>query len=229
MRDSSTLPAQLQDFITNSPFDIKDIPGTQLVTLTRTYGNETIKIEFSIADLNENAYDEQSQLEEDGAYDDEDPEDMDMAPKGKRTINQAGKATEVMPEDAIAPADRDEEMAAGEESQGPAYPVDLKITITKPSAGAVQINAAASDGIIAIGEVHFFSEAELANPLTHENERKQAMIYEGPPFENLDQELQSLLEQYVDERGINQQLAGFVPDYVDYKEQREYVQWLESK
>ena len=38
-----------------------------------------------------------------------------------------------------------------------------------------------------------------------------------------------MLERYLDERGVNSQLATFVPDYVDYKEQREYVQWLESK
>lgn len=227
-RDTS-LPANLQDFISNSPFEIKDVPGSELVTLTRTFGNENIKIEFSIADLNENPYDEQSQMEEDGAFEDEGPEDIDMAQSGKRTINQSGKAADIMPEDQVAPADREDEMAAGEDAATPAYEVDLNITITKPNAGAVQISAAATDGIIAIGDVQFFSEAELANALTHEDERKHAKVYKGPPFHNLDQDLQSLLEQYVDERGINQLVAGFVPDYVEYKEQREYVHWLESK
>jgi complement component 1 Q subcomponent-binding protein len=228
-RDSTTLPANLQDFITNSPFEIKDVPGSEVVTLTRTFGNETIKIEFSVADMNDNSYDEQSQMEEDSAFEDEGPEDMDMTSAGKKTINQSGKAADIMPEDQIAPVDREDEMAAGEDAATPAYEVDLKITITKPSAGAVQISAAATDGIIAIDDVQFFPEAELANALTHEDERKQAKVYKGPPFQNLDQDLQSLLEQYVDERGINQLVAGFVPDYVEYKEQREYVQWLQSK
>lgn len=207
----TTLPANLQEFISNSPFEIKDIPGSEIVTLTRTFGNETIKIEFSIADMEENSFDEQSQMEEDSAFEDEGPEDLDMAQAGKRTINQSGKATDIMPEDQIAPTDREDEMAAGEEAATPAYEVDLKITITKPTAGAVQISAAAADGIIAIVDVQFFSEAELANALTHEDERKQAKVYKGPPFHNLDQDLQSLLEQYVDERGINQLVAGFVP------------------
>jgi complement component 1 Q subcomponent-binding protein len=227
-RATSTLPANLQEFITNSPFDIKDVPGTEVVTLTRTFGNETIAIEFSVADMNEN-YDEQSQMEEDSAFEDEEPESMDMSRTGKRTINQSGKAADVMPEDSIAPADREDESAAGEESATPAYEVDLKITITKPDAGAVQINAAAADGMIAIVDVQFFPEAELANALTHEDERRQSMVYKGPPFHNLDQDLQSLMEQYIDERGINQLVAGFVPDYVEYKEQMEYVQWLDSK
>jgi complement component 1 Q subcomponent-binding protein len=54
-------------------------------------------------------------------------------------------------------------------------------------------------------------------------------VYAGPPFGNLDSDLQAMLERYLDERGINAQLATFVPDYIDYKEQREYVQWLESE
>jgi len=45
----------------------------------------------------------------------------------------------------------------------------------------------------------------------------------------LDEDLQLLLERYLDERGINTALALFVPDYVDFKEQREYLSWLSSK
>ena len=226
-RDSSTLPPHLQDFITNSSFDIKDVPGTQNVVLTRSFGNETIKIEFSIADLNDSL--DQSQMEEDAAFEDEDVEEMDMTPKDKRTINQSGKDADIMTEDSIAPADRDEEMGSGEEAPGAAYPVSLQITITKPDTGAVQILASANDGVVSIDQVNFFPEAELADPLTHEDGRKHELIYAGPPFENLDQELQSMLERYIDERGINSALALFVPDYVDFKEQREYVQWLDSK
>jgi complement component 1 Q subcomponent-binding protein len=222
-RDSSSLPPHLQDFITNSPFAIKDIPGTQNVVLTRTFGNETINVEFSTVDLNEQF---DTEMEEDSAFDDE---EVDMEPKGKRTINQSGQAADVLPEDSIAPADRDEDLAAGEDVPQPALPVSLNITITKPGTGAVQVDALANSGVVGIESVYFYPEAELADPLTHEDGRKKSMIYPGPPFENLDQELQSLLEKYIDERGINEQLAVFVPDYLDFKEQREYVQWLESK
>ena len=37
-----------------------------------------------------------------------------------------------------------------------------------------------------------------------------------------------LLERYLDERGVNTALAIFVPDYIDMKEQKEYVRWLEN-
>jgi complement component 1 Q subcomponent-binding protein, mitochondrial len=51
-------------------------------------------------------------------------------------------------------------------------------------------------------------------------------LYTGPPFQQLDEEVQSLLEQYLDVRGINTALALFVPEYIDVKEQREYLGWL---
>lgn len=34
------------------------------------------------------------------------------------------------------------------------------------------------------------------------------------------------MEQYLDVRGINTALALFVPEYIDVKEQREYLGWL---
>lgn len=36
------------------------------------------------------------------------------------------------------------------------------------------------------------------------------------------------MERYLEERGITQALAVFVPDYMDIKEQREYQTWLKG-
>lgn len=83
--------------------------------------------------------------------------------------------------------------------------------------------------MIVIDNVFYHKSAELANAQTAEADWEKRGIYAGPPFGNLDEDLQVLLERYLDERGINTALALFVPDYIDYKEQREYVQWLESK
>ena len=53
-------------------------------------------------------------------------------------------------------------------------------------------------------------------------------LQQGPPFSNLDEDLQILLEKYLEERGINTRLALFIPDYIDHKEQKEYIKWLNS-
>jgi len=77
--------------------------------------------------------------------------------------------------------------------------------------------------------VNYYKKGELADPQTAELEWSKRHLYAGPPFGNLDEDLQLLLERYLDERGINTALALFVPDYVDFKEQREYLSWLSSK
>lgn len=93
----------------------------------------------------------------------------------------------------------------------------------------MHVETLAQDGLIQIENVSYFDKAELANANTAEKEWTRQSLYAGPPFGNLDEELQILLERYLDERGIDAALASFVPDYIDYKEQKEYVRWLGSK
>lgn len=203
--------------------------------LTHTLILASIKVEFSIADIN-NMTEELDDLEdEDVALDDEDLEPP--AGANRRNINHPPKGgkIDVVPEDSIAPADL---AARGEETESPtladedsplSVPINLQITITKPNGGALQIHARADDGMIQIGQVSYYPSAKLADSDTPEAAKEAASLYPGPPFGNLDADLGSMMERYIDERGINADLALFLPEYVDYKEQREYVQWLQSK
>ena len=181
------------------------------------------------------------QFNEDNALGDEDLDDdltpQSTGPRSKGTIN-AGNTQDgninVAPEDRVAPADRpeltDEESPADEdEDMTPGFPTRVNVTITKPGAGAIQLETVAQDGLIDIENVYYFPKADLADAQTAEKDFKRHEIYAGPPFNNLDEELQILFERYLDERGINSGLAQFVPDYIDFKEQREYVKWLDSK
>ena len=80
-----------------------------------------------------------------------------------------------------------------------------------------------------IENAYYFAKAELAEGKTAEQDYVRRGLYSGPPFGNLDEDLQVLLERYIEERGVNTALALWVPDYVDYKEQKEYVDWLSGK
>ncbi len=40
VKEDEDIPASVKDFIQNGPFEIQDIPGTEEVVLTRTFGNE---------------------------------------------------------------------------------------------------------------------------------------------------------------------------------------------
>lgn len=188
---------------------------------------------FTVADLNYDA--DADSYSEDPALYDEGDDSASMQQGGaqsKGTINQGhtkGGNINVAPEDRVAPADR-EELADDESpaaSAGEGFPSRLHITITKEGVkGALQLESVARDGDIMTEQLHYFPDQSLADAKTAEQDWARRAHYTGPPFANLDEELQVLIDRYVAERGIDTALALWVPDYVDYKEQREYVEWL---
>lgn len=217
--DHVTVPQELESFLSQSPFKIQDTPGTENIIMTRQFGNETIKVECSIADMN--AQQDEGEFDEDTALDDE-PDFEDITSGGKRTINQTkGGKIDIAPEDSIAPADRD---VADEPQDLQSFPLNLSITIDKGAAGATNILAQAQDGNIEIDYVHFYPSADMIDATSKEGRD----VYGGPPFQYLDTELQNMYETYIQERGIDTNLAYFLTKYVDYKEQREYLQWLQN-
>jgi complement component 1 Q subcomponent-binding protein, mitochondrial len=162
-------------------------------------------------------YDEESSMQQGGA-------------QSKGTINDGrtkGGNFNVAPEDSVAPADR-EELADDEGAPSETgFPARLLITIEKEGVkGALHIESVVRDGEIMTENVHYFPSKELADAKTAEQDWARRSVYTGPPFANLDEDLQILIDRYVAERGIDTALALWIPDYVDYKEQKEYVNWL---
>lgn len=130
----------------------------------------------------------------------------------------------VHPEDRVSPADREYD-----ELGEPSFPARVNVTIEKPGAGALLIQTVAQDGVFEVEEVSYFAKPDLAHAQTAEKDWTRQSLYAGPPFENLDEDLQNYFERYLEERGINSELANVIPDYIQVKEQKEYVRWLESK
>lgn len=207
--------------------------------LTKKYGDETIEVKFTIADLASPDV-EGSRGEELDEFSDEDYDGVETAQSGgastKAAVNQGrtsgGGNVRVAPEDSVSAADREAELdeEEAEEPSSPAFPARVTVKVTRENQpGALTLECVAQDGDIIIDNVYYFSDAETADPQNAEHEFKRRNAYAGPPFGNLDEGLQIGLERYLEERGVNTYLAVFVPDYIDWKEQREYVRWLESK
>ena len=242
---------------------LHDTPGKEEVIMTRQFGDEQIRLSFSIADLNgldadADPYGERALGDEEDDEDMQEGEDSSSDPlnrgpipsgsaqsggaQSKQTVN-AGRTKDnniaVAPEDGVAPADRpelanndtaeEEEHDDMEGEQEPSFPARVNVVITKPGRGALQIETVAQDGMIVIDNVFYHADAGLAMDESPETSFKRRQAYSGPPFGNLDEDLQVLLERYLDERGVNTALALFVPDYIDFKEQREYLDWLSSE
>lgn len=90
------------------------------------------------------------------------------------------------------------------------------------------IEAVIEDGYFNIELVSYFKDSKLAAEDSSEGEWKRQALYGGPVFQDLDEDLQVLFERYIEERGITTDLALFIPNYVQYKEQKEYMKWLEN-
>jgi complement component 1 Q subcomponent-binding protein len=212
MNAHEEVPQSVSDFIQSSSFKVNDKPGQENVELIRKFGDETIRVVFSISDLNALA---DESLNDEALYD-ENPEDDDA---GRGSMESGGAQSAVGGGSGNVAAEDDEFLDDDDE---PSFPARINITIEKPNQGALKVEAVAQDGMIVIEHV---KNATLAAPQTAEVGSDE---YAGPPFGSLDEDLQILFERYLDERGINTSLALFIPDYIDYKEQREYLTWLEN-
>lgn len=116
----------------------------------------------------------------------------------------------------------------GFEDAQPPVPCRLNIVVEKPNKGALNIEALAQDGSIIVENFYYYKDPKLAHSSSPEAVHGAEDAYPGPPFGSLDEDLQLILERYLEERGITQAMAVFVPDYMDVKEQREYQNWLKN-
>ena len=201
----------------------------------------SLRVSFSIADLNAMDQDPdgygQDARDDPALYDEDEgsvPENAQSGGANTKGAVNAGRTKggniAVAPEDRVAPADREEDPPLAEDGgEDPSFPARVNVMIEKPGKGTLQVETTAQDGEIVIDNVYYFKNTELADAKTAELDWKRRNLYEGPPFGNLDEDLQVLLERYLDERGVNTALAMWVPEYIDFKEQREYLDWLSSK
>ncbi|XWW92336.1 hypothetical protein V2A60_000259 [Cordyceps javanica] len=208
MKAGEQEPSSVKDFISNSPFELIDTPGQEVVKLVRTFGEEKITISFSIADINNfDPYADEAALED----------EEHAAADSNNGSGSSGK----LESDDLEASELDEEAPA---------PINLSIVVEKPgkTAGALNIDATAQDGNIVVENLFYYADAKLARLETPEAAQQRADVYPGPPFGSLDEDLQVLMERFLEERGVTQALAVFVPDYVDLKEQNEYLRWLNN-
>ncbi|KAL4956438.1 mitochondrial glycoprotein [Aspergillus filifer] len=211
LEDLEASVQNIQYVLQNNAWEVKDVPGEQEVVLSKKHGNEEIRLTFTVADLQNLS--EQEDL--DGL-----PDELDF--QGHQPVNQGSSGNiSQHPEDSIAPADRDEDLE-------PSFPARVNVTIEKPGNGALLIQTLAQDGLFSVEEVSYFNKPDLAHAATAEKDWTRQSLYAGPPFENLDEDLQTYIERYLEERGINAELANMIPDYIQVKEQKEYVRWLEN-
>ena len=68
--------------------------------------------------------------------------------------------------------------------------------------------------------ISFYKDAALATGLTAEADWSRRGLYIGPQFDHLDVNVQEEFDEFLAERGVDQNLAMFLPEYAEYKEQK---------
>ncbi|EPE05241.1 mitochondrial glycoprotein [Ophiostoma piceae UAMH 11346] len=202
IRENEPESTTVKDFVESGLFEIEDVAGREEVVLRRTYNDEKISITFSIADLAN--YDPEL-YDEDAALADEESEGQSK------------------PEELAEEAEEED----GETDSG-AVPCRLSIVVEKPGKGALSVEATAQEGSLVVDNLYYYKDAALAHEASAESAHAAQRVYPGPAFGSLDEDLQVLLDRYLEERGITQSLAVFVPEYLDLKEQREYLGFLNN-
>ncbi|KAJ6489958.1 regulatory protein suaprga1 [Mycena sanguinolenta] len=173
------VPEFLANFVEAGTWEIKDTPGNDEVFLTRKFGDESIRVMFSIADL-------QGLEDEDEGTDNED-------------------------------------------NEPPPTELRVSLSISKSTHdGAINADLYCANDSFQVASWGFFTSARIGQDLSIESDFARRTIYTGPLFETLDTELQGHFEEFLRERGIDQNLAAFIPEYAQWKEQQEYVQWLKN-
>jgi len=229
--DQTASDSNVQSFLSKSDWQLHDVDGEQIVKLSRKFEDELIEIRFSIADFN-NPYPEHEDADE--ALMDEDMEFGEHQSGGANTkgaINQGNSADgnfKIAPEDNVAPADR-EGLRDEEDNSEPAFPANVNVLISRPGKkNALRINLVSDSGAFQVQSVTHLPSADMPEAQIADEPLSSEKMYSGPPFPQLDEDLQVLLESYLAERGVDTELAIFIPEYIDVKEQKEYLGWLKK-
>ncbi|KAJ4718609.1 putative Mitochondrial glycoprotein family protein [Melia azedarach] len=95
--------------------------------------------------------------------------------------------------------------------------ITLIVNISKGDGEAFEIMCSAwPDGI------------EITKLFIRQNDKMPANPYFGPEFKELDDELQDSLYEFLEERGINEELAVFLHGYMKNKDKTEFIKWMQT-
>ncbi|KAI8612342.1 mitochondrial glycoprotein [Chytriomyces sp. MP71] len=122
------------------------------------------------------------------------------------------------------------EFDEGESDVEETFSVNVTVLIEKKVGttdhGALELNATIQENAFFIDSVSFNPSSSLMSDQSAEGDWQRRGRYGGPVFQDLDEALQDQFHDFLRERGFDEALAEFVPQYIDFKEQGEYVEWL---
>lgn len=93
---------------------------------------------------------------------------------------------------------------------------------------AVLFECVSDSGRTFINRCVLLPSADVAHDLSAEGQVKRALSYNGPAIGDIDDALREHLLEFLERRGVNDDLAKFVMDYAVYQEASSYIKWLKD-
>ncbi|KFK24609.1 hypothetical protein AALP_AA8G001400 [Arabis alpina] len=92
------------------------------------------------------------------------------------------------------------------------------------------VNVSKGDGVCLEFGVSAFADEIVIDSLSvkHPEGSDNELAYEGPDFDDLDENLQKAFYKFLEIRGIKPSFTNFLADYAANKDSREYLQWLKD-
>ncbi|KAI8872699.1 mitochondrial glycoprotein [Ramicandelaber brevisporus] len=218
----------IDEYLKKSKYALKSAEGSNDIYLTRTFGNENITIHFTVADI----YNRDADMSKISSLGDQEFDVDESADPAKRAQElkeamsshpqgMSRQSRNVREED----EDYDEDM---DEEPYTEYPVRITASIAKAGQPTLSVEMTAEGDMYEINRIFFAKDGEVAVPKTAEADWQRAGGYQGPTFGHLEEDLKVSIERYLEERGIDSAMCTFVVDYIEHKEQLEYMRWLNN-
>ncbi|KAJ1946530.1 Mitochondrial acidic protein mam33 [Linderina macrospora] len=108
------------------------------------------------------------------------------------------------------------------------FPINFTATFAKPGAPVLHMELETEEGEIGVNHMMFVRDQETAVSSTVEADWARRQAYFGPIYGQLSDDLKDNIDEFFTERGIDTALTLFMQDYIEYKEQTEYLNWLQN-
>ncbi|CCE64923.1 hypothetical protein TPHA_0J01010 [Tetrapisispora phaffii CBS 4417] len=188
----------INEYLTKYSFELVESKGVNVQEIVKRTDKETIRVFFDIAQVANLPYD---------------PVMNDEA----TAQNENGESSNLVNEDDF-------------NSLADNF-ANVNVVVTnnaKKTAVSFELLMNLAEGSFYVDSVTPFETETAALDRTADSEVKRELAYHGPPFTNLDEELQEALEVYLESRGITSELTSFITGYSELKENTEYISWLNN-
>ncbi|KAJ2720357.1 Mitochondrial acidic protein mam33 [Coemansia sp. Benny D115] len=108
------------------------------------------------------------------------------------------------------------------------FPIFFTATFAKPGAPVLHMELECEEGEIGVDHMKFLPDEESAVSNTLEKDWVRKSVYAGPVYGQLSDDLKENIDEFLAERNIDTALTLFMQDYIEFKEQGEYLNWLKK-